>query len=105
MTVHRFLRAGEAETLKGGVHAAVGVLALVCGVYNAAAWATRRERHLGVNALLYAGLAIWELCHVRHHGRQGWSGRSAQAPQAGERDDWCSRFQSGRVFAPEPWDE
>jgi hypothetical protein len=75
MTVDRFLQTGEAETIKGGVHAAVGVLALVCGVYNAAAWVRRGERHLGVNAVFYAGLAIWEACHVRHHGRQGLRAR------------------------------
>ena len=67
MTAERLLRAGEAETLKGAVHGVVCGLAVVCGVYNAAAWLTRRERHLGVNAILYTGLAIWEAAHVRHH--------------------------------------
>jgi hypothetical protein len=70
MTPERFLHPGEGEVLKGAVHAAVCGLAVVCGIYNAAAWLTRRERHLGVNAVLYAGLAVWEAAHVRHHQRR-----------------------------------
>ena len=77
MTVDRFLKPGEGEMLKGAVHAAVCGLALVCGVYNAAAWLTRRERHLGVNAVLYSGLAMWEMVHVRHHTQRGLSERAA----------------------------
>ena len=42
MTPERFLHPGEGEILKGAVHAAVCGLALVCGIYNAAAWLTRR---------------------------------------------------------------
>jgi hypothetical protein len=76
MTADRFLRPGEAETLKGAVHAAVCGLAVVCGVYNAAAWLTRRERHLGVNAVMYAGLAIWEAVHVKHHSQRRLNQRS-----------------------------
>ena len=68
MTVDRFLKPGEGEMLKGAVHAAVCGLALVCGVYNAAAWITRRERHLGVNAVMYSALAIWEAAHVPAKG-------------------------------------
>jgi hypothetical protein len=79
MTVGRFLKPGEAEMLKGSVHAAACGLALVCGVYNAAAWLTRRERHLGVNAVLYAGLAIWEATHVRRHCQRGLKERSTPA--------------------------
>src|SRR5438128_11509216 len=37
MTADRFLRPGEAEILKGAVHAAVCGLAVICGVYNTAA--------------------------------------------------------------------
>src|SRR3982751_6221043 len=77
MTADRFLHPGESEMLKGAVHAAVCGLACVCGVYNAAAWLTRRERHLGVNAVLYAGLAAWEASHVRHHTRCGLNERTA----------------------------
>jgi len=77
MTVDRFLKPGEGEMLKGAVHAAVCGLALVCGVYNAAAWITRRERHLGVNAVMYSALAIWEAAHVSHHTRRGLNERTA----------------------------
>jgi hypothetical protein len=45
---------------------ALGVAAL-CGIYNAAAWLSRRERHLAVNAVLYAALVVFERRHVAHH--------------------------------------
>ena len=61
------LQCGNCERLKTGVHAAVLGLAAVCGLYNAAAWLSRRETHLGVNAVLYAALIIWEREHVLHH--------------------------------------
>ena len=61
------LQCGNCEPLKTGVHAAVLGLAAVCGIYNAAAWLSRRETHLGVNAVLYAALIIWEREHVLHH--------------------------------------
>ena len=67
MTVRRFLKPGEAELLKGSVHAAVCGLAVVCGIYNAAAWLTRREMHLAINAVLYTALTAWEQKHVAHH--------------------------------------
>jgi hypothetical protein len=82
MTVQRFLQSGEAEMFKGGVHAAVGILAIVCGVYNAAAWTMRRERHLGVNAIVYTGLALWEVSHVRRHGQRASKDKSPQHPAA-----------------------
>jgi hypothetical protein len=87
MTVHRFLQNGEAEMFKGAIHAAVGVLAMVCGAYNIAAWTTRRERHLGLNAILYTGIALWEVGHVRHHGQCAAAarGQSGAIIQEGER--------------------
>src|SRR5712671_3521833 len=52
----KVLKCGNCEELKLGVHAlALGVAAL-CGAYNAAAWLSRRERHLAVNTLMYAAL-------------------------------------------------
>ena len=61
------LKCGNCEELKLGVHAlALGVAAL-CGVYNAAAWLSRRERHLAVNAVMYAALVAFEQRHVLHH--------------------------------------
>ena len=37
------------------------------GLYNAAAFLKRRERHLAVNTVLYAVLTAWEQQHVVHH--------------------------------------
>jgi hypothetical protein len=63
----KVLKCGNCEELKLGVHAlALGVAAL-CGVYNAAAWLSRRERHLAVNTLMYAALIAFEQQHVSHH--------------------------------------
>lgn len=61
------LRPGSCEALKAGVHAAALGLVVVMGVYNTAAWLRRRERHLAVNAVLYAALTVWERKHVAHH--------------------------------------
>jgi hypothetical protein len=63
----KVLRCGNCEELKLGVHAAALGLAALCGVYNAAAWLSRRERHLAVNAVLYAALIAFEHQHVTHH--------------------------------------
>ena len=61
------LQCGECEPLKAGVHgAAFGLFALM-GLYNAAAWLSRRERHLAMNAVLYSVLTLWEQHHVTHH--------------------------------------
>jgi hypothetical protein len=63
----KVLKCGNCEELKLGVHAlALGVAAL-CGAYNAAAWLSRRERHLAVNTVLYAALIAFEQQHVSHH--------------------------------------
>jgi hypothetical protein len=61
------LQCGNSERLKTGVHAAVFGLAAVCGLYNAAAWVSRRQTHLAINAVLYAALMVWEQQHVAHH--------------------------------------
>jgi hypothetical protein len=61
------LQCGECEPLKAGVHAAALGLFAVMGLYNTAAWLLRRERHLGVNAVLYSVLTLWEQHHVTHH--------------------------------------
>jgi len=61
------LDSGTSEELKLGVHAAALGLAVVMGVYNAAAFLKRRERHLAVNTVLYAALTAWEQQHVAHH--------------------------------------
>jgi hypothetical protein len=61
------LQCGECETLKAGVHASALALVAVMGLYNAAAWLSRRDPHLAINAVLYAALAAWEQKHVAHH--------------------------------------
>jgi hypothetical protein len=61
------LKCGNCEELKAGVHAAALGLFVVMGLYNVAAWLSRRESHLAVNAVLYAALTAWEQQHVLHH--------------------------------------
>jgi len=61
------LQCGSCEPLKLGFHGAALGLAVVMGAYNAAAWLSRREHHLAVNAVLYAVLTAWEQKHVAHH--------------------------------------
>ena len=61
------LKCGNREELKLGVHAAALGIAALCGMYNAAAWLVRRERHLAVNAVVYAMLVVWEQQHISHH--------------------------------------
>jgi hypothetical protein len=61
------LQCGHCEPLKLAVHASALGLAVLCGIYNAAAWLSRREPHLAVNAVLYMALTIWEEQHVVHH--------------------------------------
>lgn len=63
----KVLKCGSCEELKLGVHAMALALAAVCGAYNAAAWLSRREKHLAVNAVLYAALIAFERQHVAHH--------------------------------------
>jgi hypothetical protein len=63
----KVLQCGNSEHLKTGVHASVLGLAAICGLYNAAAWLTRRQPHLAINAVLYTALAAWEHQHVAHH--------------------------------------
>lgn len=61
------LEQGSCEALKAGVHATALGLAVLMGLYNAAAWLLRRERHLAVNTILYAALTAWEREQVAHH--------------------------------------
>lgn len=61
------LKCGNCEPLKMSVHAGALGLAFVCGIYNAAAWLSRRETHLAVNTVMYVALALWEHQHVAHH--------------------------------------
>lgn len=65
--VAKFCTSGEQEGLKGGVHAAACGLAVIMTAYNTTAWWYRRERHLGVNTVVYATAAAWEVIQVRRH--------------------------------------
>jgi hypothetical protein len=67
MTPREFCASGERETLKGSFHAAAATLLGVMALYNVAAWCFRRERHLAVNAVLYAAGAAFELKQTRRH--------------------------------------
>jgi hypothetical protein len=61
------LRSGSCEPFKAGVHGAALGLAAIMGLYNAAAWMQRRERHLWINALVYGFAIAFEQKHVAHH--------------------------------------
>src|SRR5258705_7346495 len=61
------LQCGNSEPMKAGFHAATLGLCAIMGLYNAAAWLARRQRHLAVNAAIYTALTIWEQRHVAHH--------------------------------------
>ena len=63
----KVLKCGNCEPLKVGVHATALGIAALCGLYNAAAWLSRREHHLAVNTVLYAALIAFEQRHVAHH--------------------------------------
>ena len=65
--VRAFCTSGESEAVKGAVHAAGGVLAAVMAAYNIAAWCYRRERHLGINAVVYSLAIMWEIRQTTHH--------------------------------------
>ena len=63
----KVLKCGNCEELKLGVHGLALGIAALCGLYNSAAWLSRREPHLAVNAVLYTALTIFEQRHVVHH--------------------------------------
>jgi hypothetical protein len=63
----KVLHCGNCEELKLGIHATTLGLAALCGIYNAAAWLSRREQHLALNTLMYAALMAIEQRHVAHH--------------------------------------
>ena len=67
MTDLPILHHGSCEPLKATVHGAALGLAALMGLYNAAAWLRRRERHLAVNTVLYSLAIAWEQRHVAHH--------------------------------------
>jgi hypothetical protein len=70
VTVETFCTSGQAERVKGSVHAAAGTIVGAMAVYNAVAWCYRRERHLGWNAIIYSIGFAWEAYQTsRHFGK------------------------------------
>jgi hypothetical protein len=65
--VRAFCASGNHESVKCGVHAAVGGLVALCAVYNIAALCFRRDRHLRFNAVIYTLAAAWEAKQTLHH--------------------------------------
>ena len=88
MSLDEFLHCGNCEPLKAGVHATAFGLFCVMGAYNVAAWLRRRERHLAVNAIVYAALTAWEQRHVAHHMAE----LRPRAPQPIETDPACPKL-------------
>ena len=70
MTVQTFCTSGEREDVKGAVHAATGLLALVMATYNTTAWYYRRQPHLGYNAIIYGVVVAFEIKQTLHHLRR-----------------------------------
>ena len=65
--VRTFCKSGESEAIKGAVHALGGILAASMAAYNIAAWCFRRERHLGINSIVYSLAVVWEIKQTVHH--------------------------------------
>lgn len=79
----RVLEPGAFEGLKSGVHGlAFGLAGLMC-VYNASAWLRRRERHLAINAVLYAAAIVLEQRQTARHWRAAERARLVRAAVAG----------------------
>ena len=75
------LKQGSCEPFKAAVHATSLGLFAIMGLYNAAAWINRRERHLAVNALIYGFGVAWERRLVARHLATCRQGRQlAQLP-------------------------
>jgi hypothetical protein len=61
------LKQGSCEPVKALVHGASLGLCTLMGLYNAAAWIDRRDRHLAVNTAVYLMACAWECRLVVHH--------------------------------------
>jgi hypothetical protein len=114
VTMATFCKPGQAERIKGGVHAAACTIGGVMAVYNAVAWWHRRDRHLAVNAVLYTAGFAWEIYQTsRHFGRpelQTTDSLSTPAPairiearvieddcQCGDGFCWCGSAESQTI--------
>lgn len=72
----------EAPVVKGMIHGIMLTLSSAICVYNAAAYCRRPARHLAVNALVFAGVALLEIANVRRH-----CGEWAEAGHCGDQGD------------------
>ena len=55
------------EDFKAGVHLALFGLSVAAGLYNWAESQERNDTHLKVNAVTYAGLALYEVVQIHRH--------------------------------------
>jgi hypothetical protein len=112
VTVATFCTSGQAERLKGGVHAVAGAIVGVMAVYNVVAWWYRREKHLGVNAAIYTVGFAFEAYQTSRHFRHSAPAsvevratpalvvgaarisRKADPCQCGEGFCWCGRAET-----------
>lgn len=65
--VQTFCTSGEQERVKGAVHALACMTAVAMAAYNITAWYYRRQRHLGINAVVYSLAVAWEVKQTLHH--------------------------------------
>jgi hypothetical protein len=75
--VEALCSSGNHERLKGSVHGAASVLAILMAAYNITACWFRRDTHLRVNAVVYTLAIAWEVKQTMHHLQ-----RAAAAPAA-----------------------
>lgn len=102
MTVATFCSSGQAERVKGAVHGAAGAIVGAMALYNAVAWWYRRERHLGINAALYAAGFAWELYQTNRHLQRRPAPVIAMTPppapveacECGDGFCWCGGAES-----------
>jgi hypothetical protein len=107
VTVKNFCSSGNAESVKGGVHAAAGAIIGVMAIYNAVAWYFRRERHLGWNAVIYTAATAFEVHQTQRHFHRPNAQpavrhprlitdlpRRVSAPSSAERPPWAEREDS-----------
>jgi hypothetical protein len=93
------LKCGNCEELKLGVHTLALAVAALCGAYNAAAWMSRHERHLAINAVMYAALVAIEQQHVSHHIAELRRPHSAPLPRLAVGEAASARQTSGDIAA------
>jgi hypothetical protein len=79
--VRAFCARGNHESVKCGVHGAVGALAALCAAYNLAACCYRRDGHLRINAVIYTLAVAWEAKQTLHHFTACGRSDTAGAPQ------------------------